>query len=850
MKVAWAIKPSSFLTIFNFINAVPLNGDEEISKTYRDLYKKPLDEIAKKLNFQLQSRYFPKREELTSTFAISNLIASFNGEFDDSADTLKLFSTHVLEIAKRWNPAEYFAPYTAIVQSSGFGKSRLVCEYGRQKSFTFYVCLRSKDSTGYPRRSHITHSLKPDLSRLKSLVPPNIAMTVYYICFFASCLWELPSKMDYKSFLDQQLRCESEYFFAGKQFWEPIRQRWQIMLKHCLFGFESHDNYELIGGQSIGKALFFLNMAIGRIGKLPNPILFIFDEANALVDASVSEKPYLHYMCCAMSHFPNHSSVQIVGSFLDTFASISTFLPSEIPDPSLRYITGIKRFDSFLAFGFPVATETVDPDKDPDTSFLVFGRYLWRSLSKESLLPVAAAKLLCQTEGTLKRPKDEHFLALLGPRIGLFLQSNQTISFKLVRSHCATLEYADSSRDTLFTYYPPEPLLAEASAYVTGSETAKATLGWLPQIRTLLKFTRNGLVDAGNRGELVARVLLLMARDRSEPLRRKSAHCFAFTQDVNSHEASSDSFTNAASSTPAESVAAKDSSSSAASFSSLADASSLTATSAADDSLIADSTEKASAYKSKPSEWKEKRKQPDLAAEPPKKMIKLFDQATSRNKCLSVLTLRNFLVSLGGEKIITALNLETEALIDECSVNFTHFSFVTFTPTVEDARRFYASCTAIFCLRDEPVFDLMIPFRHGESNYSFLLIQVKNYDLVASGNGIDRLKTREAILERCQSALRFGEDDKIILIFMQVGYNQQDLVDELGTISEGNLHACILKGISPEIFPFIQSKEEENVLKQLSQAWADPRALLFSETVKYCRPCILKVGKCMEPKRF
>ena len=77
----------------------------------------------------------------------------------------------------------------------------------------------------------------------------------------------------------------------------------------------------------------------------------------------------------------------------------------------------------------------------------------------------------------------------------------------MVSSHLAILLRINKERHFLQTFYPSEPILAEALAVIT------KTIGWAPLVRALYDQIQNGIVSAGFRGELLTKVLLLMAMD-------------------------------------------------------------------------------------------------------------------------------------------------------------------------------------------------------------------------------------------------------------------------------------------------------------------------------------------------
>jgi hypothetical protein len=98
-------------------------------------------------------------------------------------------------------------------------------------------------------------------------------------------------------------------------------------------------------------------------------------------------------------------------------------------------------------------------------------------------------------------------LAVLAPRLALTAGPFTSEAVQMVSSHLAVLLRTDNERHFLQTFYPSEPILAEASAAIT------KYIGWAPLVRALYDQIQNGIVSAGFRGELLTKILLLMAMD-------------------------------------------------------------------------------------------------------------------------------------------------------------------------------------------------------------------------------------------------------------------------------------------------------------------------------------------------
>jgi hypothetical protein len=96
-------------------------------------------------------------------------------------------------------------------------------------------------------------------------------------------------------------------------------------------------------------------------------------------------------------------------------------------------------------------------------------------------------------------------LALMGPRLSLQSGSYGTQAGELVASHLMILFKVSKDHKRLESYYPSEPILAEASAEST------AKYGWQRPLEILLSAIRHGVVEKGFRGEFIARIILLIA---------------------------------------------------------------------------------------------------------------------------------------------------------------------------------------------------------------------------------------------------------------------------------------------------------------------------------------------------
>ena len=129
----------------------------------------------------------------------------------------------------------------------------------------------------------------------------------------------------------------------------------------------------------------------------------------------------------------------------------------------------------------------------------------WEALA--SAAPYAYADLMGHAQ-RLRRAS----LAMLCTRAALAVAPASLLAVELVSGHLGVCLHAFPKRESLLVSYPSEPVVAEAAAQLLATAN---WLGWVVAIANLHQALQVGEMDAGKNGELVARLLLLLAFDRS-----------------------------------------------------------------------------------------------------------------------------------------------------------------------------------------------------------------------------------------------------------------------------------------------------------------------------------------------
>jgi len=235
------------------------------------------------------------------------------------------------------------------------------------------------------------------------------------------------------------------------------------------------------------------------------------------------------------------SDFGVFAMFTDTSSRLTNFQPLAGEDRSMRILKlsltplGNRQFDPIYVFTSFDALSRIRNTKCStvqDVAFperlVNFGRAGWHTVynsrnddvegvaTNDYVIQVAQGKLLCYEESTTFRhpwtavPSRAILLklfAVLAPRLALTAGPYSPEASEIVSSHMAVLVRTDNDRHFLRTAYPSEPILAEASARLT------AEYGWGKPLLALNHYVQTGIVDAGFRGELLTKLLCLIASD-------------------------------------------------------------------------------------------------------------------------------------------------------------------------------------------------------------------------------------------------------------------------------------------------------------------------------------------------
>jgi len=402
------------------------------------------------------------------------------------------FHEFVCECRNRYDDMIYKAPYLCLVASSMSGKSRLCRELVVQKEFGFFMCLRpSQGDTGYPPGS-------PALFDFFRSVQSFTEVTALLCVCMASLQEERNRKSD--------LTFEGFLALQGEDYWR------EIVAKARAHFTEAHIYDEARNPK-----------AIDLCNKRKGPVLFVVDEAQYLLEPSSSASStallfeHFRHACRALGAIEGFVILNSTTSRIANFAP-----PAHMVKSSARSGPANQLFPAFCTVAFNDVLSLAGEAKTwrqklaPGVLFSLgragFGA-MCRSISaadEEDFYKTAVA--LARLKLKPNNLDSDSSFGVLAARFCLDVAPTSQLAQDLVAHSMATCLHINEDRSSVVIGYPSEPLLAEAGARVMWEDELMSVNGLL---RNLCQGLQSGLIGAGARGELLGRILLTLARDKS-----------------------------------------------------------------------------------------------------------------------------------------------------------------------------------------------------------------------------------------------------------------------------------------------------------------------------------------------
>lgn len=401
---------------------------------------------------ELHQLYCQIRTFDISPGSIDEIRAGFVFEFSNNHGILEHYEKFVRkEIIEKYNQSPYddtsmptddylyYALYFAVVQSSGYGKSRMLLEAGLKHLNTVYCCVRESSSTGYPKANTTLAAF------LESNKSDDDLQLFLCCCYFVAsgyvkhAAWEqgnLPLS-------DFWLRDRDKPFEA---FWDMVIKAFNDIRKAGIRNYvemfqRNQERYERLKktAEPVGGLLK---------GKVLSELVIVIDEARTLLKGESEEISIFRRLRRALRDIKSKNMVII---FTDTLSSVSNFTPASTFDASYRPTYKFLLLPPFYEI------LTYDELKPPEftTDFNSFqhymdifgqGRPIWKTLfgregqsATENLpqLIAFARKKLANQPDPIKLT-EEAKIATLSVRCGITGVMDHSLASNLMSSYMGT----------------------------------------------------------------------------------------------------------------------------------------------------------------------------------------------------------------------------------------------------------------------------------------------------------------------------------------------------------------------------------------------------------------------------
>lgn len=498
-------------------------GSPEIE---RCLQNGTIDEMATEI---LNLLFSAVRRELQEGLDEANR-NGFLADFKRSEVILTHFCEHVKNVVNTFNaaPDKYYGLYFSIVQSSGYGKSRILIECCKRNFLNVaYMCLRDEKESGFPHSTqHHKDQTKKSLFSFLQSINEVEKLQVFIALTYRLCK-ELRGK---KAKL---------YDFAGADF--SFSALWDQVID--LFLKTQPTEYE-----AILKKFTDLQASLDRTTP---ELLIVFDEARVLLE-SISETSKSIFRNLRRAQFGLRSR-SLVLVFIDTLSTVSHFSPAKKFDTSGRRdqvdydllppFYEILSYDSFIINCGSTDYNRTNMEELAET--FSHGRPLWTALFfKENIftdpffygaIVFACRKLACSTF-LIKTKLNESLLksieinaASMSIRYGIRGILDHYLALNLMKAHLGTGKsllymqsvtnlgiYLAEDRVRMTVVYPPEPIVAEAACQFLEIDNEHLNISqFIDQLDRFWALCLNGLVSAGEVGEFLARFCISFCYDRA-----------------------------------------------------------------------------------------------------------------------------------------------------------------------------------------------------------------------------------------------------------------------------------------------------------------------------------------------
>eukprot|EP01036_Dinobryon_divergens_P035085 gene35085-45414_t len=433
----------------------------------------------------------------------------------------------------------YYAPYFAMIQSSGYGKTRLALQVAKETFHGFYICLRDLQSKCQPSRTATVADSMYFKDLNNDMLSPS-AISNHFKRFFNllyKCAQTFPTS---SALLEAQQVGNTE---ANNAFWKKV------------LGEEFTEDSQKATTTTTSKLLF--------------PILIIIDEARCLQGFDDDGGDYNNFFMGLRRALAESTGFLCI--LIDTNAKIAGFAPTYKFDPSMRVCYGLKPFAPWTStptinLGLPLPSSVVVVVASNDNMQVVEDvvqcdglksyRYNRFDILRYSRPMFTHATLFDDSPNTTEQQQqyvgDMRWLLLMDLAYNNLFESTNSCSSSdmmvvlagryciipldiesqefLVADRMATLQVCTVGRKRMAVDYVAEPVLGECFAYFMTKHFNKV----MDSLSELIAMKKVSL--AGNThtlyGEMIAAIIMTRAYDIKHSLYARHFSQPVMVQDI------------------------------------------------------------------------------------------------------------------------------------------------------------------------------------------------------------------------------------------------------------------------------------------------------------------------------
>jgi hypothetical protein len=476
----------------------------------------------------------------------------------------------------------YYAPYLALIQGSGTGKTKLAFELSSDYVL-IYLCCRRHGSSGYPPRSPLANLFLTLHFNIRDGLTGEERFAVFFFVLFDELEKEVikeSSSVDLTGWSDQDKLKPLTQIIMSRDFAIQVENAFDAailnpgtsVLQHCRITTQQLQAQPNLYEATRHK-ISVCKMTIRRCLALEKEynFLFVIDEASAMLRGPSSDK--VTHPPSADSFVIWRRSLNYIQSpdwfflILDTISRVSNLHPPHEKDPSDRVVTGGHRlFPPFYAFAFtgkwslPAATVNTMLDEkyqekvecQPVTSQLFdsityntvrahyeYSRPMFFIAAQTGEFPLllAIGKLLnsCTSDlstlssamSTSTNAGKWEMMAALCYRYHL-RPCVPADKEELVASHMATLRGFSPIDNNMIVEYVPEPMIGEAAACCIQLRYRNDNQNMMfEDIKTLKTMIMNSQLartfTVGDRGEFASNIYALHVLEKAQTVGGRAA---------------------------------------------------------------------------------------------------------------------------------------------------------------------------------------------------------------------------------------------------------------------------------------------------------------------------------------